>query len=69
MLNLVDGVPLWCSGMQHCHCSGSGHRCGTALISVPGNFHMPWAWPKKERKYPLEKGRVGPEGKRRKTWS
>ena len=33
-------VPLWSSGFGtwHCHCSGSGHHCGTGLILSPGTF-------------------------------
>ena len=35
-----QGVPLWCSWLriQCCHCSGSGHCCGTGVILGPGTF-------------------------------
>ena len=34
------GVPLWCSGLRiwSCHCSSSGHCCGTGSILGPGTF-------------------------------
>lgn len=35
--------------ISHCHCCGLGHCCGTSSHPWPGNFRMPWAWPKKRR--------------------
>ena len=36
--------------IQHCCSCGVGCSSGSDLIPGPGNFHMPWGWPKKKKK-------------------
>ena len=40
LLNLLDGVLWWRSGLriQHCDCSNSGYCCGSGSIPGPGSF-------------------------------
>ena len=43
---------MWVSGLriQHCHCSGSGHSCGTGLITGPGTSACHGCGKKKKKK-------------------
>ena len=38
------GLRIW-----RCHCSGLDCCCGVGSNPGPGNFHMPRAWPKKQK--------------------
>ena len=66
------GFLLWCNRLriQHCLCNSTGSIPGSGAVgscscaigrscssdSWPGNFHMPWVWPKKLLPLTLSQG-------------